>query len=151
MALALLSLLAAAWVWLQPYEWKPDSPDGTKIQSAQLTRDHSYFWLDLRLDPGQLHGLPHPLELTRTDASTDTPTIKPVQVDFEGQGLAPGANPEATLQNLRSISLRFWLEKAQLEHPLTLVAGTAHLTVRSRSGPPPLADGDRRTFRSHHW
>ena len=44
----------AGWSWFRPYAWSPDPAARCKIVGTQVTRDHSYFWVDvhLKVNPG---------------------------------------------------------------------------------------------------
>lgn len=141
-------MAAAALFWLQPYEWRADPDAGARIRSANLRRDHSFYWLELQLHLNEdANALPEPLELILPDGSAK----KPDRVSMEGTG---GIDPTAESPrpaHLTDLGLKFWLEAPELDGPLKLRCGAGTLTVRSRNAAPDLEDGDETTFHHHRW
>ncbi len=145
LVLASLTLVAAGWLWVRPYQWRiSDSP--IRIETARLTRDHSYFWLDLHLRAEAGQAVPDPLLLLVPDREA----VKPAQIDLEGTP-ATDASEVAGLGEIHALSVKFWLEESQLAGPLELQAGSARLKVRSRSGVPAMENDESQTFHTHRW
>ncbi len=134
----LLSLAFLGWQWLRPYDWNADPQARYRIVHASLERDHSFYWLGLRLDRTgrEGHDLAKPVALL-TAAGRE---VEPADVTMEGDGES----------GVTGLSFRFWLEKDDLDGPLRLRLNDGSLTVRQRSGPP--ADkGGIRYFSTSRW
>ena len=54
-------------------------------------------------------------------------------------------------QAVAELWLKFWLESADLEGPLTLHLNDGKLTVKSANGVPGLADASYRNFTTNRW
>ncbi|WP_353566455.1 hypothetical protein [Haloferula sargassicola] len=146
LAITLLTLSGAAWLWLRPYEWHPDPAAPAEIETASLRRDESYFWLDLRLDTRDLRAVPEPL-FVETPSGAE---IKPAQIDYQGPGPISGTE-DGTLPQIDAIFLKFWLEESSLQGPLALRIGNGRLRVRTRSGIPSVKNGNTRIYHSSRW
>jgi hypothetical protein len=70
-----LSSAFAAWSWFRPYAWRPDPAARCKIVETLVTRDQSYFWVDVRLKvtPGMTHDLQKPARLETATGATHEP------------------------------------------------------------------------------
>lgn len=145
--LAILSIVSATWLWLRPYQWKSDPAAPAIVKSVRLTRDHSNFWVNVRLKMTRSEGLPSPLHLLLADGTQ----IKPAQVELEGKGpLSPdsaGSSPGA----IDGIALKFWLEEDQLDNPVSLTVGEGSLLIRTKTGIPSLSEGGSKDFHNHQW
>jgi len=139
MACLLAAAAFAAWSWLRPYDWHPDSAARCAIVETLVTRDQSYFWVDvhLKMNEGMTHDLSQPVAL-ETGAGT---RLKPADTTFGGTDLrAP-----------KEIWFKFWLEPKDLTSPLALLINDGKLVVKSTSGIPDLGNGAYRNFTTHHW
>lgn len=140
----MLVALAAATTWLvlrmnRPYDPGADPAGGITILAASLTRDRTFYWLDLDLDGvAPLDGAPPELHLR----------------GFNGRRLDPAtwSWPEATIEGRQARgSVRFWLDSRDLAGTLILETDQASLDVKRSSGIPAVADGRTRPFRSPDW
>ncbi len=139
MACLLVSAAFAAWTWLRPYAWHQDSTARCKILETLVTRDHSFFWVNihLKVNPGMTHDLQIPAALV-TGSGVKHP---PADTTFVGnQPLAP-----------EEIWYKFWLEPADLAGPLTLEINGGKLLVKSLSNIPDLDPSSSHNFTTHHW
>lgn len=133
-----LSLVFAGWQWLRPYDWNPDPQARFRIEHVSLQRDHSFYWLGLRLErvgDGK-HDLTKPVRLV-TAAGRE---VEPADTTMEG-------NPE---EGVSGLGFRFWLEDEDLDGPLGLRLNDGILKVRSGSGQPRIKDGIR-YFTTSRW
>ena len=139
MVLLLITASATAWVWLRPYEWRPDAGARFRIEGVVLTRDHANHWLDVRLK--KAGDAPHDLQ-------------KPVRLMIgAGRELAPA---ETTLigeegKGTTGIWLRFWLEPGDLNGPIRLHLNDGILLVKASQGEPQLGTSARKFMNSTHW
>lgn len=129
----------AAWSWFRPYSWKPDPGARCEIVETLVTRDQSYFWVNvhLKVNPGATHDLQKPVRLETSRG-----------VKLEPADTTLGGNDS---QALTEMWFKFWLESADLEGPLTLQLNDGKLTVKSSNGVPGLADGNYRNFTTNRW
>ncbi len=127
---ALLGAAAfAAWAWFRPYEIAVDPAAGCRIAAASVTRDHTFYWLDLELEIQ-----PDFPSAAATDA---------ILVTAGGKSIRPSAVDRALL--------RFWLDSAELSAPLVLRIHRGRLTVKSTTGLPEIPDRATLAFRTHRW
>jgi hypothetical protein len=129
----------AAWSWFRPYSWKPDPSARCEIVETLVTRDQSYFWVNvhLKVNPGSTHDLQKPVRLETSRG-----------VKLEPADTTLGGND---IQALTEIWFKFWVEAADLEGPLTLHLNDGKLTVKSSNGVPGLADATYRNFTTNRW
>jgi hypothetical protein len=128
----------AAWQWLRPYQWSSDPAARFQIAHASVTRDHSFYWLDLYLKrSGGDHDLAKPVRLLLADGRE----LEPAETTFEGDA------GNAT----RALGFRFWLEDRDFAGPLQLRINDGLLQVRTRSGPPAGADASSAHFTTSDW
>lgn len=134
-----LSLAFAAWTWLRPYEWGGDPAARYRVVHASLERDHSYFWLGVRLKQAgdESHDLMKPVALRLADGRD----LEPAETVLEGETGRPVA----------AIGFRFWLEEKDLAGPLRLKLNDGTLLVRRSPGPPPDTGGGIRYFLTANW
>ena len=144
---SLLSLVAALWLWLRPYQWFPDPASPARIQWCGVTRDHSFRWLDIHLAMREGDTIPEPIELVLADGRT----VRPDQVGPYGSSLGLEDPLQPRISELEGIDLRFWLEEQELAGPISLKVGPGRLEVRSDGAPPALEEGEIRRFRSIRW
>lgn len=139
LVLLLASAAFAAWNWFRPYSWSPDPAARCKVVETLVTRDHSYFWVNVRLkvNPGETHDLQKPVRL-ETARGTQ---LEPADTTFAGDDI----------QSTSEIWLKFWLEAADLRGPLTLHVNGGKLVVKSGAELPDLRNNDYRNFTTHHW
>ena len=126
--IGLLGLAGAlAWWLLAPYD--PDARAATyQVGSVRVTRDYQFRWLDIELDARVASASQPPAALTGAS----------------GWRLAPAA---ASWHGNR-LTLRFWLEEAQLAEALELTVDTSHLRIKPGGHAPELANGESRRFRT---
>lgn len=141
-ALLLLMLAVASavavWQWWRPYDWKSDPAARFAIAHASVSRDHSFYWLDLYLKrTGEAHDLAKPVRLALADGRE----LEPAETTFEGDA------GDAT----RALGFRFWLEDRDFAGPLQLRINDGSLRVRQRSGPPVKASKSSAHFTTSDW
>lgn len=137
-ALVIVSAFAV-WSWFRPYDWNPDPGARFVIHQARLTRDHSYYWLDLYLK-GSHHDLSHRILLETASGATR----EPADTTFSGE-------PEHPEQGMTEIWVRFYLPTSDLEGPLKLRLNEGHLQVRKGTGVPELENGKSAMRLSSSW
>lgn len=137
--MCIASAIFTIWSWTRPYAWRPDPEARATIVAASLQRDHSYFWLDLRLKirPGMDHDLEQPIFLE---------TEKTARLELADTTLAGTAD-----KPIEEIFLRFWIEKGDLAGPINLHINHGTLSVRAGQGEPKLGDDGRKHFQTKHW
>lgn len=146
---ACLALGFLAWQWIKPYQWQADPAAAAKIDFARVTRDHSFFWLDLRLkvpDPAAFD-LSKPLLLILADGREK----KPDTLTREG---APGMTMTAEsseLPQVDAISLKFWLEENEIAGPLRLRINDGSLIVRDGREIPKLENSGSVIHKDKNW
>jgi hypothetical protein len=137
--LLLASTAFAAWSWFRPYSWSPDSTARCKVVETLVTQDHSYFWVNvhLKVNPGESHDLQQPVRLETSRGTR----LEPADTTFVGDDN----------QAIREIWLKFWLEAADLQGPLTLHLNGGKLAVKSGNAAPDLGRSNYRNFTTQHW
>jgi len=139
----LVCLLAAAafaaWSWFRPYAWNPDAAARCRVVETLVTRDQSFFWLDvhLKVNPGQTHDLQKAVLLVTANGRR----LDPADTTF---GSKDG-------QDTSEIWLKFWLESSHLSHSLTLHINDGQLVVKASEGIPSLASSAYQNFTTNHW
>ncbi len=135
----LVSAGFAAWSWLRPYAWHPDSAARCKVLETLVTRDRAFFWVDvhLKMNPGMTHDLQKPVFL-QTAAGTK---LEPADTTFGGNDG----------QSAAEIWLKFWLEPADLAGPLALHLNDGKLLVKANQGIPELGTSTYRNFTTNQW
>ncbi|NJM37944.1 MAG: hypothetical protein HC845_08880 [Akkermansiaceae bacterium] len=118
------SSLFASWVWFRPYSWSSDAAARCKVQSTLVTRDESYYWVDvhLKVNTGVNHDLQKPVLLETGSGAK----LEPAETTFAG----------ADMTKSREIWFRFWLEAPQIEGPLNLHLNDGTLSIKSGQGAP---------------
>src|SRR5688500_2640480 len=135
----LASVAFAAWSWLRPYAWNPDPAARCKIQETLVTRDQTYFWLNvhLKLNPGMTHDLQKPVFLKTAGGRK----FEPADTTFTSiEGQAPS-----------EIWFKFWLEAPDLTGPLELHLNDGKLLVKSGGKVPELKTSAHRNFTTSRW
>ena len=134
----------ATWSWTRPYEWGADSQSQCRIVGCEVVADHDNYWVNLHLmildddkDVVYEHDLIKPVRLLSAGGGE----IEPADTTLEGD----------QTKKIRKIWLRFWLEKEDLQGPLTLRINDGKLKVRSGGGEPKLRSDGSRYFVTHRW
>jgi hypothetical protein len=129
----------AGWSWFRPYAWSPDPAARCKIVETLVTRDQSFFWVNVHLKviPGMTHDLQKPVVLETA----------------AGKRLEPADTIFATDEDRRSneIWFKFWLESPDLTGDLVLHLNDGKLQVKSGNGVPPLESSASRNYTSNRW
>jgi hypothetical protein len=117
----------------------PDPAARCEILETLVTRDESFYWLNLHLNVNS--GASHDLQ-KRVSLETS-----------QGARLDPA---DTTLMNkdgaeVTEIWFKFWLDQTQLKGPLTLHLNDAALVVRSGHGIPNLGSAGVRNFTTDSW
>lgn len=135
----LISAAFAAWSSFRPYAWRPDSAARFQILETLVTRDQSYFWIDVRLkvNPGMSHDLQKPVRLETATGATH----EPADTTLGG----------TTGQGISEIWFKFWLEPADFTGPLTLLLNDGKLRVKSGNSVPELGTSPYKNFTTDHW
>ncbi len=114
----------AAWAWFRPYEWSPDPAALCEIQGVNITRDHSFFWIEtaLKVNSGAQHDLSKPVFLMTS----------------QGRRLEPADTTFASIdgEQSREIWLKFWLDSNDIAGPLNLHINGGSLRLKTSSGIP---------------
>ena len=139
LACLLISAAFAAWSWFRPYAWRPDPAARCKVVETLVTRDQSYFWVDVRLkvNPGMTHDLQKPVRL-ETAAGAKHEPADTTFAGTEGRGTT-------------EIWFKFWLEPADLAGPLTLDLNDGKLLIKTGNTVPELATSTYQNFTTNHW
>lgn len=140
LALVVPCLAAVVWLWfLRPYDWHPDPGARATIRFTRVERDHSFYWVDiyLRLRPDEEHDLLKPVRLLTASGRE----LEPADTTLEG----------TAERKIEALSLRFWLDQADLEGPLRLRINDGELVVRKGSGLPALENGDAVFRQTAKW
>lgn len=139
MVLLLASTAFAAWSWFRPYSWSADPTARCKVVETLVTRDHSYFWVTVRLkvNPGETHDLRQPVRLATARGNL----LEPADTTLGGDDIQP----------VTEIWFKFWLEAADLDGSLTLQLNGGELTVKSEPDLPDLGSATYRNFTTQHW
>jgi len=135
----LISAAFAAWSCFRPYAWRPDPAARCKVVETLVTRDQSFFWVDvhLKVNPGMTHDLQKTVRLeTATGARHE-----PADTTFAG----------SDGQGTTEIWFKFWLEPADLAGPLTLHLNDGKLLIKTGNNVPELATSTYRNFTINHW
>ncbi len=135
----LISAAFAAWSWFRPYAWQLDPAARCEIVETLVTRDQSYFWVDvhLKVNPGMAHDLQKPVRLETVTRATH----EPADTRFggsEGQGTT-------------EIWFKFWLGPADLAGPLTLHLNDGKLLIKTGNAVPELANFAYKNFTTNQW
>ncbi len=139
LACLLASSAFAAWAWLRPYDWSPDTAARGAIVESLLTRDQSYYWVDVRLKMNA--GMTHDLRKEVVLETAAGKRLEPADTVLGGDDIhAP-----------QEIWFKFWLEPADLAGRLTLWINDGKLAVRTSTGIPDLGDATYRNFTTHRW
>ena len=135
----LLSTAFAAWAWFRPYSWQSDPASHCKVVSTLVTRDTSYFWVEvhLKVNPGMTHDLQKPVRLETAGGKR----LEPADTTFSGK----------QEQGTTDIWFKFWLESADIEGDLTLHLNDGKLIVKANPGIPQLGSSIYRNFTTNHW
>jgi len=138
-ALLLVSSAFAAWSWLRPYAWNPDPAARCEIVETLVTRDRSFFWVDvhLKINPGKTHDLRQPIYLALASGKK----LEPADTTLggtEGHGTT-------------DLWLKFWLARAEIDGPLDLHLNGGKLRVKDRTGVPSLENAAYRNFTTQRW
>jgi hypothetical protein len=129
----------ALWTWFRPYDWHPDRDARCEIVQAQVTKDRSYYWLELRLkmNPIMLHDFTQKILLeTVTQAR-----LEAANSTFTG----------IETQAVTDIWLKFWIEPKDLAGPMTLHINEGQLSIKIRNTLPELGVSGVRTFSTNQW
>jgi len=142
--ITMLVALAAAGTWLafrmtRPYDPGAEPVGGISVVGASLTRDRSFYWLNVELDGvASLQSIPPDLHIR----------------GFNGRRLDPAtwSWPEATVRGAQArANVRFWLDSRDLGATLAIETAAGSLDVKRSKGIPKVADGKTRRFRSPTW
>lgn len=133
------SAVFAAWSWMRPYSWNVDPGACGKIEGAQVKRDLSNYWLDLRIEvaEGKTHDLMKPVRLVTSGGK-----------ELEAADTTLGGDDQ---KQIREIWLKFWLEAEDFKGPLKLRINDGWLEVRSGSGPPSVDGSNVSFFPTQNW
>jgi hypothetical protein len=139
MACLFASAAFAGWSWLRPYSWKSDPAARGKVVETLVTRDQSFFWLNVRLkvNPGATHELQKPVRLETARGLR----LEPADTTFAGNEGQPVAE----------IWFKFWLDAVDLNGPLTLFLNDGRLTIKSGTTAPELGNSTYRNFTTDRW
>jgi hypothetical protein len=134
-----LSAAFAAWVWLRPYDWTGDPGARYRVVHASLERDHSHYWLGLKLKQtaAESHDLTKPVHLLLADGRE----LEPAETQLEGRDGQP----------VEVLGFRFWLTGEDLAGPLRLRLNDGTLTVRQKPGLPAPGGESIRYFLHSNW
>lgn len=134
-----ISFAFAAWSWLRPYAWRPDSTARCKVVETLVTRDGSFDWINvhLKVNSGMEHDLSQPVVLETAAGGRTAPA----------DATLGGKDPKQP----EELWFRFWLEQKDLSGPLNLHINGGSLVVKSTSGMPALEEGASRNFTTHRW
>ncbi len=139
MACLLAATAFAAWSWFRPYEWGPDPKARGEVLETLVTRDQSFFWVNvhLKVTPGLTHDLQKNVHLKTSQGGQ----LEPADTTLVGKDGQP----------ISEIWLKFWLESSQMEEPLTLYLNDGKLSIKSSREIPDLGDSNYRNFVTNHW
>ncbi len=139
LAIFLLAAAFASWSWLRPYAWDADPKARCKVVGVLVKRDHSNFWLDahLKILPDQTHDLLQPVRL-KTASGRE---IEPADTTLAGDKNRPTTD----------LWFKFWLERSDLEGPLTLQINQGTLLIKADSEIPNLGSAESKYFTTQHW
>jgi hypothetical protein len=139
MVCLLASAAFAGWSWFRPYSWSSDPAARCKVVETLVTRDQSFFWVNVRLkvNPGAVHELLKPVRLETASGVK----LEPADTTFAGNDDQP----------VTDLWFKFWLEEADLNGPLTLFLNDGKLSVKSGTNPPELGNSTYRNFTTDRW
>jgi hypothetical protein len=139
MACLFASAAFAGWSWFRPYAWSSDPGARCKIVETLVTRDQSFYWLNVRLkvNSSAAHELQKPVTLETARGIK----LEPADTTFAGNDAQP----------VSEIWFKFWLEAADLDGPLTLFLNDGKLTVKSGKSAPELGNSTYRNFTTDRW
>jgi|AntRauTorckE6833_2_1112554.scaffolds.fasta_scaffold18575_2 hypothetical protein len=131
--------VVATMFWSSEYDSNPDPKARFEIQSARLTPDHDYAWLEIHLKKSgeKDHDLEQKVRLVTDDGAKHDPA----DTTFAG-------TPE---EGFTDIWFKFWLEQGQLEGNLALEINEGVLKVKNSQPVPTLEKGGERVFKSVDW
>lgn len=135
----MLASAFAGWGWLRPYSWRSDSAARAKVQGVLVSRDESYFWVEVHLKviSGQEHDLTKPVFL-----QTASGKLEPADTTFGGSGE----------KGTTDLWFKFWLNETQASGPLTLHLNDGALVLKTRQNLPDSGNGnDSRYFTTDQW
>ncbi|MBN8457828.1 MAG: hypothetical protein J0M04_08315 [Verrucomicrobia bacterium] len=139
----LLILLAAicfaGWSWWRPYEWKPDPGARFRITGTEVSLDHGYHWVTVRLKRSGKQ--PHDLTKQARLILADGRELEPADTRMTG-------DPDLGITGLE---IRFWLEPGALTGPLKLRLNDGILTVKAGSAEPRLGIDGHDYYNSTRW
>jgi len=129
----------AAMLWTAEYDSSPDPAARFEVQSARLTPDRDFVWLEIHLKKSgeENHSLERLVHLVTNDGIEQDPA----DTTFAG-------TPE---EGFTDIWYKFWLEQADLEGELVLKINEGELIIKKSQARPLLGDGDERVFKSSDW
>lgn len=139
----LLGMLFAAafavWSGLRPYDRQPDSAARCQVLETLLTRDQSFYWVNvhLKVNSQKAHDLQKPVYLTTAAGVRH----EPADTAFAG----PEGQPPTGLW------FKFWLEPSDLTGALILHLNDGTLSIKSTQGIPTLAPAASKNFTTHQW
>ena len=138
-ALFIVSCGFAAWSWLRPYAWAPDPAARCKIVETLVTRDNTFFWVEvhLKITPGQTHDLRQPLFLALASGKKLDPADTTLG-GIDGRGTT-------------DLWVKFWLDRAEIDGPLDLHLNGGKLRVKNRTGVPSIENEAFRNFTTQRW
>ncbi|MBK1883310.1 hypothetical protein JIN85_12860 [Luteolibacter pohnpeiensis] len=134
-----IGLIVAAILWFMPYDWKADSAARFKVEATQITRDHSYFWLDVHLvkSGSEPHVKEKPVWLQGKDGEK-----------LDSVGVTFGTDKDGEVSE---IWYKFWVPESAFHGPLTLHLNEGELTIRSHADVPSLEEGQIKVYRTKYW
>ncbi len=127
----------AGWRAWTPYDRAAAAGAPLALKRVWVTRDHGFCWVDIDLKAAGGYRL----------AQSDRILL----LTGAGAQLAPAALGAPLRAGAGGPALRFWVEAAELDGPLTLIVGAERLRVKSAGPAPALGEGARREQRSPNW
>ncbi len=134
-----VSALFAAWTWLRPYEFRPDSGARCTVVGTQVKKDFKNYWVDvhLKVNSGATHDLMKPVRLV-TAAGRE---IEPADTTLAG-------DPK---RGTTDIWFKFWLEIPDMGDTLALRMNDGALAIRKTRGIPRLGPNNVAFFPTCRW
>lgn len=131
----------AVWSWARPYEWGADRGARCKVIGVEVRRDRANFWVNphLRLVKGREHDLMKPVRLVIRDGTGRE--IEPADTTLGG----------TETEGTTDLWFKFWLDEADLRHPLELRINDGALVLKAREGAPDLGAKGTRYFVTNRW
>ena len=129
----------AAWAWLRPYAWQPDPAARCTVDETLVTRDNSFFWVDvhLKLLKGARHDLAKPVRLKSAAGGSWEPSDTTL-------GGPDAANPE-------ELWYKFWIDEQDIAGILDLQINDGVLHVKTTTGVPSIPSTEFHNFTSSRW